>query len=74
MNLLHALGRKYCARRLTGKVDRKEVNDELGNLHGGEVLLPLETQSAMSHTRGRSTTYPDLASTGSGPVVVVYAS
>ena len=27
-------------RRRTGEVDDGEVNDELGDLHGGEVLLP----------------------------------
>jgi hypothetical protein len=28
-----------------GVEDDKEVNDELGDLHGGEVLLPLEVVS-----------------------------
>ena len=26
---------------LTAEVDREEINDELGDLHGGQVLLPL---------------------------------
>ena len=58
----------------TRKVHNEEINNELGDLHGSQVLLPLHRRNMSDGTSSKTKwlAYPNLRSSSSGIVVVVH--
>ena len=66
---------EYGKRKIrTAKIDRKQVNDELNNLHSSKVFLPLRYRRWSGQRKGAKSndwTNPNFTTTGCGIVVIV---